>query len=264
MKKIIVILLFLAAVGFQAQSQVDYSFGNMKKSRKLKSIPSIGIKGGFTFYNMHFSNKDYNKLSGENVLKPGFGLFVEFPMTKPRGLSVGGEFMMIERGMKKSFNHLGVNEVNQINSKYFDLRIPVTYYFLISDYFNPYIFGALDAAFCYGGTDAVEFPNKEYDDSSVDISQTDAVLTQYDFSLVAGAGIRFNVIFDLFTMAVKLDASYNFGVLNVKSNVDGMPKNVYAYHSEEKDKWFNRGFELMLSIGIPLKFNRMHDSCWGW
>ena len=264
MKKLFVILMLLFAVGFQAMAQVDYSFGNMKRSRKLKNIPYIGIKGGLTAYDMHFSNKSYNDLSSDIVLKPGFGVYVEFPVSKPRGLSFGGDLMMIERGMKKSFNHLGVKEVNQIESKYVDLRIPVRYYFLISDYVNPYVFGAVDAAFCYGGTDKVTFPDGEYNGSSVDISQSDAVITPFDLSLMLGGGVRFNVIFESFTLAIKLDAAYNFGLLNVKSKVEGQPVNVYAYHTEDTQSWRNTGVELMLSIGIPLKFNRMHDSCWGW
>lgn len=265
MRKLAVILLLLIAVGFQATAQVDYSFGNIKKSRKLKNIPYVGIKGGLTFYDMHFSDKSYNKLPGEMVMNPGFGVFMEVPFSKPRGLAVGAEFMMIERGMKKSFNHLGIQEVNLINSKYVDLRVPITYYLLISDYFNPYIFAAADIAYCYGGTDKVEFPNKEYKNSSVDISESDAVLNQFDISVIAGVGFRFNIIFETFTMPIKIDASYNFGLLNVKSNVEGTPKNIYAYYyPEDKDKWFNRGVEIMLSIGIPLKFNKMRDSCWGW
>lgn len=264
MKRIVTILMFLLALGLVTQAQVDYSFGNMKRSRKFKSIPFVGIKGGLTLYDIKFSDKDYNNLSNDMVVKPAFGLFIEFPLPKFRGFSIGAEVLMVERGMKKSFDHLGVSEVNQIKSQYVDFRIPVTYYFLISDYINPYIFGAADVAYCYGGTDEVEFPNGEYPASSVDISKSDAVLTQYDVSLAAGAGVRFNVIFETFTLAIKLDASYNFGLLNVKSDVKGTPANLYAYYSEDKGTWNNRGFEFMLSIGIPLKFNRMHDSCWGW
>ena len=264
MKRIAAILLLLFAVGLEAQSQVDYSFGNIKRTRKFKSIPFVGIKGGLTFYDIKFSNKDYNDLQSDMVFKPAFELFIEFPIPKKRGLSVGGELLMVERGMKKSFNHLGVSEVNQINSKYIDFRIPITYYFLISDYVNPYLFVAADMAYCYGGTDEVEFPNGEYPNSSVDISKSDAVLTQFDMSLIAGAGVRFNIIFETFTLAIKLDASYNFGLFNVKSDVKGTPANLYAYYSEDKETWHNRGFEFMLSIGIPLKFNRMHGACWGW
>lgn len=264
MKRFVVILMLLFAVGFQAMAQVDYSFGNIKRTRKFKSIPFVGIKGGLTLYDMRFSDKAYNDLTSETTLKPAFGVFIEFPVTKVRGLSIGGELMMIERGTKKSFEHLGVKEINEIKSKYFDVRIPVTYYFLISDHVNPYVFGAADLAFCYGGTDEVNFPDGEYQSSSVDIAKSDAVLTQYDVSLAAGAGVRFNVIFETFTLAIKLDASYNFGLLNVKSDVKGTPANLYAYYSEDKGTWNNRGFEFMLSIGIPLKFNRMHGACWGW
>ena len=150
MKRVVAILMFLLALGLVTQAQVDYSFGNMKKSRKLKNIPYVGIKGGMTFYNMRFSNKVFNDLAGERIVSPGYGVFFELPIQKKRGWSVGGELMMIERGMKKTFTHLGVQEINQINSKYIDLKLPVTYYFLVSDYFNPYVFCAADIAFCYG------------------------------------------------------------------------------------------------------------------
>ena len=266
MKRFFAILLLLIAFGLQAQAQVDYTFGNIKRSRKLKNIPSVGIKGGITSYTMHFSDKSYNGLSGERIQSPGYGAFIEFPISKKRGWALGLEFMMIERGVKKSFEHLGVQEVNQIKSQYIDFRIPVTYYFLISDYINPYLFGAADFSYCHGGTDEVTYPDGEYPDSKVDISQSDAVLTQYDLSLAAGVGVRFNIIFELFTLSIKFDASYNYGLMNVKSKVDGTPANLYAYHNDEanKEAWRNRGLEFMMSVAIPLKFNRMHDACWGW
>lgn len=266
MHRKIVILLLLTAAVFQTVAQVDYSFGNIKKSHKIKNIPTVGIKGGLTFYNMKFSNKAYDKLPGENIQNIGYGVFGETPFGKNRNMSVSFELMMIEKGMKKSFDHRGVQEINQINSKYIDFRIPLTYYFMVSDYVNPYIFGAADIAFCYGGTDKVEYPNKEYEGSSIDIANSDAVLKLFDLSVIAGAGVRFNIHFESFTMSVKLDASYNFGLLNVKSNVEGEPANIYAYYYDEnnREKWYNRGLEVMLSVGIPLKFNKMNDLYYDW
>ena len=64
-------------------------------------------------------------------------------------------------------------------------------------------------------------------------------------------------------MPIKLEADYNLGLLNTLSSTNGIPIDVYAY-TFEKETRKNRGFEIMLSIGIPLKFEKHFDPCSGW
>ena len=262
MKKLFTILFFIA-LSLSVTAQVDYSFGNVKHKRSKSNIPTVGVKGGLTHYGMHFAYDTYNKLPDDFVLKPGFGVFVEYPSKRLRGISISGEVMMIERGFKKSFKFRGVMpEVDEIKANYLDVRIPITYYFMTAKETNPYIFVAPDFGLCYGGQFSKTFPeNPEYD-TSIDVSKSDA-MSPFDVSLAAGLGVRFNLNFQVFTMVLKIDGSYNFGFLNTNGSNEPIYIPNLAYHIKD-DSRTNRGFELMLSVGIPLKFNLLHDSCWGW
>lgn len=262
MKKLLAILFFVA-LGFSLTAQVDYSFGNIKHRREKSTIPTIGIKGGLTAYHMHFAYDTYNKLKDDLVLNPGFGLFIEYPIKKLKGFTVGGEVMMIERGYRKSFNFRGdMPEVDQIKASYLDLRIPITYYFRHTDVLNPYIFVAPDFGYCYGGEMSKTFADNQDYNTSVDISKTDAVKSM-DISLAFGVGLRCNIHFQVFTLVLKLDGSYNLGLLNTNGVDEPNYVDHLAYHVKDNGR-YNRGLEVMFSIGLPLKFNFLHDSCWGW
>lgn len=257
--------MLLAAVS-QSTAQVDYSFGHVARKRDFKHVPTLGIKGGLTFYDMKFSIKDYNKLPGEHVMNPGFGLFIEYDVNlrKLQGLTIGGEIMSIGRGYKKDFSFRGnIREIDQLNAKYIDLRIPVSYYFMSLSSVSPYIFVAPDFAFCYGGNWSKTFPDGEVSNISVDISESDAVIRPFDIALNMGVGVRFKIKHPVYTVVIKIDGSYNLGLMNVKSKNDGRPVDVYAYAFDNEIR-HNRGFEFMLSIGMPLKLNLKHDACWGW
>lgn len=262
MKKLFT-LLFLVVLSLNVMAQVDYSFGNIKHKREKSTIPTIGIKGGLTSYHMHFAYDKYNKLSDDFVLKPGFGLYIEYPIKRLKGFTVGGEVMMIERGYRKSFKFRGdMPEVDEIKASYLDLRIPITYYFRHTEVLNPYIFIAPDFGFCYGGEMSKTFADNQENNTSVNLSKSDA-MNSLDISLAAGVGIRYNIHFQVFTMVLKLDGSYNFGLLNTNGAKEPKYADNLAYHVKD-DSRFNRGFEVMFSIGLPLKFNFLHDSCWGW
>lgn len=262
MKKLLAILFFIV-LGVNLTAQVDYSFGNVKHKRDKSNVPTVGIKGGLTKYSMHFAYDKYNTLSDDFILKPGFGIFVEYPIKKLRNISVAGELMMIERGFRKSFTFRNeMPEVDEIKAKYIDVRIPITYYFRSAEVLNPYVFVAPDFGMCYGGEFSKTFSeNPEYN-TSVDISKSDA-MRSFDLSLAVGVGVRLNIHFQVFTMVLKLDGSYNFGLLNTNSISQPIYIDNLAYHVKD-DSRYNRGFEVMFSVGIPLKFNFLHDSCWGW
>ena len=269
MKKFLTIIIILLAVSFQAAAQVDYSFGNIKKKRNKTNVPIAGFKGGFTFYNMHFSDKIYNDLPGNTVMAPGYGIFAEYPLRTVKNMSVGVELMLIEKGYVKEFNArpngVNISKKEQINANYADFRIPVSYRFMSKKVVNPYVFMAADIAFCYGGTQKHEFPdNEEYVAQSVDISQSDAVMKPIDISLLAGAGVRFNIRVNRSIFVIKLDGAYNLGLLNVKSQTEGNITNVNAWSSKKTESWNNRGLEVMLSLGIPLKYDRREGACTNW
>lgn len=255
--------MLFVVLGQNLTAQVDYSFGNIKHKRDRGSVPTIGIKGGLSNYYMSFAYDNYNKLHNDIVLKPGFGLYIEYPVKKLRHLTIGGDIMMIEKGFQKSFKFRGdMPEIDRIKANYLDVRIPVSYYFLPNELLSPYLFVAPDFGYCYGGEFSKKFPeNPEYD-NSVDVSDSDA-MNAFDISLAIGGGLRYNIHFEVFTMVLKLDASFNLGFIDTNGASESIYVDNIAYHVKD-DSRRNRGVELMFSIGIPLKFNRMHDSCWGW
>lgn len=269
MKKIFGILIIVFAISLQTMAQVDYSFGYIKKKRDFKNVPTIGIKGGITLYSMHFSDANYNDLPGKYLLKPGYGIFVEYDVNikNTPGFTIGAELMAVNRGYTKEFvlrpGSADIQEIDKLDAKYIDLRIPFGYRFYSDQTVNPYIFAAPYVGFCYGGAISKEFPNGESTDQTVDISQSDAVINPLDAGVILGAGIRFNIKFDVFSLVLKLDGSYNFGLMNTYSKTDGVPADLYAYTFTD-DSRNNRGFEFMLSLGLPLKFNFLHDACHGW
>lgn len=265
MKKLTAILIFVLALGFQTVAQVDYSFGNIKKKRNMRNVPTIGIKGGYTMNNMHFANKVYNDLSGDGVNAPAYGLFLEFPSSKYLGFSLGFELLMVQRGMTKDFMFRNLyHEIDKVETKYIDFRIPVTYYFFRYSVINPYIFVAADFAWCYSGVVSKNFPDNSDWNLSVDMSKSDAVMRPYDISAIAGVGLRFNLNFEVFTIVIKLDADYNFGLINTIPSEKGTPIDVNAYTFDKDDTRTNRGLEFMVSIGLPLKFNFARDACTRW
>ena len=269
MKKFLAILFFVFAISLQTIAQVDYSFGYIKKKRDFKNIPTIGIKGGMTLYSMRFSDANYNSLSSEYVLHPGFGVYVEYDMNirNMQGFTIGAELMSVNRGYHKEFTFrpgsADIQEIDKLDAKYIDLRIPFGYRFNNEEAVNPYVFVAPYVGFCYGGSISKEFPNGEADNQSIDIADSDAVINPLDFGLILGAGLRFNIKFEVFSLILKLDASYDLGLMNTYSKTDGNPVDLYAYTFTD-DTRKNRGFEIMLSIGLPLKFNFLRDACYGW
>lgn len=214
---------------------------------------------------MAFSDEQYNKLPGESVVNTGFGVFVEYPIDFIPSLSIGAEMMIIKRGMRKSFDYRGsIKEVDEIDARYFDIRIPLTYYFYDSHLLNPYIFVAADMAFSTGGSISKSFPDGQLQDVSVDISTSDAVIAPFDFSVLAGIGVRYRINLPTYDIFVKFDGGYNFGLLNTFSKTHGNPVDVYAYKFDDNDTRKNRGFEFMLSFAFPLKTKINNDPCRSW
>lgn len=269
MKKFTAILVLLLAISLQTMAQVDYSFGYIKKKRDFKNVPTIGIKGGLTLYSMRFSDSNYNDLSGNYVLKPGFGVFVEYDVNikNIQGFTLGVELMSVNRGYHKEFvfrpGSADIKEVDDLDAKYIDLRIPFGYRFNSEQTVNPYVFVAPYVGFCYGGAISKEFPDGQHENLSVDISKSDAIINPLDLGLIMGAGVRFNFKFEVFSLILKLDASYDLGLMNTYSTVNGNPTDLYAYTFLNETRR-NKGFEFMLSIGLPLKFTFLRDACYGW
>jgi len=273
-KSIILILLMIFIIDNSiAQGYVFNIFKNARNQDRSKAV-IVGLKGGYTINYMHFSDKDYNSLDGSTLNKPAYGLYIEIPIKKK--LSIAPEVLMMERGMTKKYvwrNEIPTTDI--IDAKYVDLRVPVIYRFLSGVSVKPYVFVAPDIAFCYGGTIDKNYDvepnvlqqNNITDPDAIEIAKSDAVMSQFALSALVGAGVRYDINFQSFSLILKFDLGYNLGLTNTysKAEKNGTAQlgNVNAYDPERIGKRFNRGFEAMLSIGLPLHFSEKGCSNFG-
>lgn len=271
MKKSILFLFCILACG-QLFAQRSTTRGNRFAITNSKAV-IIGLKGGVDMADMSYTLSALKSLNKDMYLRPAGGVFVEFPVT--RSFAIGADIMYQGRGVKLNYFNGGDERypVNyQISSNYVDLRIPFTYRFLTDKMINPYVFLAPDFSMLTGGT--ISLDQKSNLSGEEDMNQTidigDANMRPYSISAIAGVGARMNLNFSEFAIVVKLDVAYNLGLVNTYSDKEmnhgfgNQPYNenivnINAY--TEIGERFNRGLEVMLSVGLPLKF--MRDACSG-
>ena len=261
MKKYVVLAFFLI-LRIESIGAQNVMHRNIQKNhRDRSSAIIIGVKGGVNLATMSFTDSQYDDLSFDRVVKPIAGLFVEVPFLKY--FSIAPEFMMIGRGCSTSYMWRNTYNVNyDISCRYVDFRLPLACRFKVTELFNPYIFAAPDFAYRLGGK--IKFDVEENDEYSAEADIGDANMNAFDFSVVVGAGLRFNWNFPTFTIVTKIEAAYNLGFVNTFSdkelNGEAQGSNVYAYIINGER--FNNGIEINISIGVPLKFSP-RDGCSG-
>lgn len=266
MKKYIFLLvcLFVCCSAF-SQGMVFNKFEYRKGVDRSRAV-IIGLKGGVSFANMYYSDKNLKSLTMSLLVRPDYGIFVEVPLKY--NIAVGMDILKTGKGTDISYNSHG--DVNSpvrytIKSDYLDVRIPVSYKFIVTYEFMPFVYVAPYASYCLGGE--ISLNQKKYYEYDQDINTTidigNANMRQFDFGAVVGAGLRYDFNFTSFSIVTKIEAGYNFGLRNTYSKMEmengfgNNPTNhnivnVNAYNLQGKR--FNRGFEAMISIGLPLKF----------
>ncbi len=272
MKKSILFLFCILVCAGQLSAQKGTT---RKKSFAITNSKAVivGLKGGVDFAGMSYTSADLKSFGQDLYVRPAGGVFVEIPVS--RSFAIGADFMYQGRGVKLNYLNGGDERypVNYtISSNYFDLRIPLTYRFLTDKMVNPYVFVAPDFSMLTGGT--ISLDQKSNLSGEEDLNQTidigDANMRPYSISAILGVGARMNLNFTQFALVLKLDVAYNLGLVNTYSDKEmnhgfgSQPYNenivnVNAYG--EIGRRFNRGPEVMFSIGLPLKF--MKDACSG-
>lgn len=268
MKKIFLLAVcFVCLVGnLVAQDGLVFNKFQKKGDKDRSKAVVIGLKGGLNMANMVFTDKALSDLDENIVFRPIGGVFVEIPVMG--GLSLAPELMIVGRGTDKSYVAREEQEQNitdvitnySIESFYIDFRIPVIYRFVISDWFNPYIFAAPDAGFLLGGNISLNKMQNgtvlEEESMSVEIGK--ANMKTFTMGVVAGVGLRFNMDFQRFSLVWKIEAAYNCGFIDTYSSMEkddsAISGNVNAYNVTGHR--YNRGIEALISIGLPLKFSK--------
>lgn len=284
MKKIVMISLLLALCGtMQAQYRSPLKTKRNKNDRS--NAISIGVKGGVNWPYMDFTDPNLAQLPHKPLydtlflfpqtingtrsykdtlllsFKPMFGVFVDIPLNEH--VSIAPEIMYVKRGMRTNYmNRDGLNVDHSIRSQSVDLRVPLVFNFKLETV-QPYAFVAPDFGLVSGGNIQQTVMKNDtllvsYDSLAINASN----MNPFHFSVLGGVGMRFNFNFNKFSMLMKIEAAYNYGIMDTFSKMehDGTtpPVNVNAYNTTGKR--LTRGLECCISIGIPLKFAEK-DAC---
>lgn len=275
MKKNICILicLFVFVGQLSAQQASTHKRNKSRNTITTSKAVIIGLKGGVDMAGMKYTLSTLSSAEQSIYLRPAGGVFAEFPLSK--SFSIGADVMFQGRGVNMTYYDHGDERYSvnyKITSNYFDLRIPFTFRFIPKKVVNPYIFIAPDFSMLGGGGISLNQKASPYGNSELDetIEIGDANMKSYSISAIAGVGARFNLNFSRFALVMKLDVAYNFGFVNTYSDKEmnhgfgNQPYNeniVNVNSYMEVGKRYNRGLEVMFSIGLPLKFLR--DACDG-
>ncbi|MGC3978543.1 MAG: OmpA family protein [Paludibacteraceae bacterium] len=213
----------------------------------LLSNSSIGLKTGANFPWMTYTNPDLKDYKNSVSAKTIFGFFAETPLNS--NISLRPEFLFTHKGQK--INNLGISY--QIKSNYFEIRTPFLYAISLKN-ISPYIMAGPALSMATGGQ--ISFGTKE-------TSITDANLAKYDFSVIAGGGVKIPFHINKYPLTLTVEAAFNYGMLNSYGGkeLDGEATalNVLNYDIDGTRK--NRGIELTVSVSIPVRaiFSRKEE-----
>lgn len=249
------ILLILILLGICGVSYGQIGLSNDRRVLVPKRV-SIGVKLGVNDAVMKYT--DVNVQVPQNyTIKPAAGVYMEIPIR--RFFSISPEFMYIQRGTQTTYPYEGHTANYRINARYADIRIPFQFYWLISNSFKPYAFVAADFGYLLGGeiTWRVDGLTTDYPEANQKCDIGTANMYGYDISALAGIGFRFDFTMNKTFLYVKIEGGYNYGFMNTFSPMEktdeSLPLNIHAYNVTDKEgKRYNRGIEVMLSIGMPL------------
>ena len=218
MKKRLVILVFSVFAVMSTQAQFAKP---LKKKAKAKKVFSLGLTGSFAANDMIYSA--VSKSQFKPVFGPTFGLVAEW--NTMQRLSVGVDVSYAMRATQKAFatelltsySTTTFARVNyNMSLKGIELRIPVSFYFVESEWVRPYVYVAPRVSIWIDGSARWE---RAYDDASsppmvFESALTDAMTQPYDISAEAGVGVCGKVKIGRRYLFVKLDLGYGVSVLS--------------------------------------------------
>ena len=267
MKKLFLTLLVLVlALGASAQKHKD-----QQRPEKI----AIGIRVGGNIDSFKYTEYQAADTLDFDVfmkrVKPMIGVNVEIPLLNGI-IYVAPEVGLSVRGDSRLFENAGVDTLVSYKAKvnYLEARLPISIAIPVSPNFKPYVFAApsFGMAMPTIGPLKSEITQQSLDKGKT-INNTVAVnaknVAPYDYGLTAGAGFRFRFNFPTFSMLMKLEGGYYFGLGDTYSKYEQTgqvpAQNVQAY--KISGKRLNRGPEAAITIAIPLDFHS-GDDCFYW
>ena len=272
MRKLLLIVIVMA-FSMPMNAQRHAASRQLNESRPV----GIGVKFGANLPNYHYASKDLNQL-GRNAngidtlwmerVRLSFGLQLELPVGENWLLSP--ELLYLNKGDQRRFYNVPLAETLTYEARvnYLDLRIPLTYVVPLNIPIQPYVFAGFDSGMVLPyfsfGSDKEWNLSGEFSLGNEYVEVNKSNMAPFDLSVFGGLGLRFNVVFDRFSLVMKLEADYNYGLMNTYSKRELASQtpaaNLYGLANSlggtqyVADSRKNRGLEAFLTMVLPLKF----------
>ena len=255
-KRIVLLLLCMSAISLMAQERFYPS--RPRNDAALYEGPVVGVKLGCNFPRLYYTNPYLSEMSHGFMIKKSFGVFLEIPFLRPCTVAPelnyqgrGGSFSYRFNAFTLQNDTLTIQHTYALEANYISFRVPVNFYFPITERVKPYLFVGPDFSMVINGN--ITAPQQS------DTLNYSTIKYPY-FGALGGAGIRVNIPLSIITIVVKADAALNWGFTDTFSKYEqnGMASssNVSAYQLQGKR--YSRGLEVHLSIGFY--FNK-YDAC---
>lgn len=254
MKKSILFLTLILLLVLESSAQNNVVKMSRNGRLYVKDEATVGIKLGGSLSKMSYSLAKYQNVSQEFISKPALGFYVDYHFNKV--LSIAPEILYSSNGVyHKKYNIVsesGLKTNYRLIANYVSFRIPLIFKMNLSNFFQPYVFIAPEFSGCISGK--LNYGGKNYE-------ITEADLKEWDCSAIAGLGFRFKINLTHTYLITKIDVGYNYSFTN---NYGTAVKT----SNIEMGKRYNRSFECMLTIGLPLSvfqdkncvdFNSIYD-----
>ena len=276
---------FLILVMMMVVVPLTAQIGAESRFKPVHNPISIGIKGGVLLPHYHYRSRgampeDLNELPYDSLLhriRPLVGVQVEIPMGDFAYFAP--ELIWAKRGDSRLFysipaDSLLTNYKAKVN--YLDLRLPIEVVIPIKGPAQPYLFGGVDVGLVlpYILIDTVF--NKPLStpiemNLSGEIAQETTVMVNkgnmspFDFGVFGGAGVRYTLEFERFSLLLKLEAAYSMGLHNTYSKLEQQSQAPAVNLGNEGTHYsvgyrYNRGWECNFSVMLPLHF-KTGDAC---
>ena len=249
-RRFFIMLLFVLCVG---SSFAQKSFFPSAKGVKPKVSKGIvyGVKLGANSTRLYYTNSHLSVLPHDFMIGPTASVFIEVPFFGV--FSVAPELNVQQKGGATSYIYEQNYHVEyKLSAMYASARLPLLFYVPISEYFKPYVFGAAEIGRAIGGSISLSQPGLEIPSVSLPISTSD--MSEWYWGPLVGAGFRVNIPFHHFTLVMKMEAAYSWGLSDTFSlqehDETAIPTNVHAYNHQGAR--YLKGLEVNIGIGFTL------------
>lgn len=220
----------------------------------------IGVRGGANLSDMIYSHQPIDRYDHFLQWQGMVGLFGHFQLGNS-GFSLRPEVSFV--GRADSLEWLDVRY--RLKAHYWDFRLPIVYNICHNKNVSPYLMVVPQLNMAYGGKvsyRADDFPTPVI----ADITKAD--ISQYDGSVMLGAGVDFLISTRSIPLLFSVEAGYNMGLFNTfaQREILDNPDVAEANRSIIRNNFFgaklwqetrhSRGIEMAVRLAVPIDGSR--------